>query len=70
VNDPSVKNAAVTNVVFRFVVLMTVLIEISVFERPKSVAIMEPSWEDGIVSRCAGDALERRSSAVKRSNAQ
>lgn len=59
-----VKNATATNVGFRFVVLMTVLIAISVFERPKSVVIMEPLWENGIESdpTLCGDPLEKKQS--------
>jgi hypothetical protein len=56
----SVKNIGVTNVVFLFAVMLTTLIAIAVFERPRSVVIMEPWWENGIVSETvAGCAVNR-----------
>ena len=68
----STKDTAVTNVVFRFAVLVTALIAISVFERPKFATIMEPSWENGIVleTHCARRSTREEAVSRKRSSAQ
>jgi hypothetical protein len=59
----NVRNIAVTNVDFQFALLVTSLISIVVFERPKSVVITEPLWGNGIVFRdetaCGGSPKEK-----------